>query len=371
MGDGWDFGVNRDTQGEKIFVRKQIKVAIIGLGKMGRIRATELEHQRDAVLWCGCDPDSMRYSDFPGLRCFPDWREALAEDIDAVFVATPNRVAPKAVCEALDAGKHVFCEKPPGCAVSDIEAIREAERRNPGLALQFGFNHRYHGSVQDAYRIVSSGVLGRILWMRGVYGKAGGAGFEHSWRNDKAQAGAGILLDQGIHMLDLFRFFGGEFTEVKSMAGTLCWPVEVEDNVFALLRGASGCMAMLHSSSVMWRHRFQLEIMGMEGYVRLDGILSASGAYAPEALVLGRRTADGTDRTDRSDRSDETITTYDADCSWRLEIEDFLGHVRNGAPVVSGSSEDALQAMRLVQAIYENDRVFMNGQSRPMEGGVL
>ena len=146
-----------------------------------------------------------------------DFNDLVRDDLDAVFVCSYNNSAPDVVVAALEAGKHVFCEKPPGRCVADVERIIAAERANPGRKLKFGFNHRYHGSVMEAKQIVDSGRYGRVLWLRGVYGKCGSIQFENDWRNDRNIAGGGILLDQGIHMLDLCRFFCGDFDQVKSL----------------------------------------------------------------------------------------------------------------------------------------------------------
>ncbi|HEX71807.1 MAG TPA: Gfo/Idh/MocA family oxidoreductase, partial [Candidatus Hydrogenedentes bacterium] len=276
----------------------------------------------------------------------------------------PNRFTPGAVIAALDAGKHVFCEKPPGRTLRDIEDIIAAERRHPGLKLKFGFNHRYHGGIQEAKRIVDSGRLGRILWLRGIYGKSGGAGFEQEWRNNKEMVGGGILLDQGIHMLDLFRFFCGDFVEVKSMVTTAHWKIPVEDNAFALLRDAQGRIAMLHSSSTQWKHRFNLEIYLSDGYISVNGILSSTRSYGDETVSVARKQfnegfAQGKPR--------EEIIYFDADPSWELEVAGFLENILNDTPVESGSSEQALKAMQLVFAIYQGDEQFMQSPAAPLD----
>lgn len=335
---------------------RQYKIGIIGLGKMGLTRFHELRKHPLAVVACGADPDASRYAQFPGVACHADFRRVIDSDVDAVFVATPNRFTPDAVIGALDAGKHVFCEKPPGRTVRDIENIIAAEDRNPGLKLMFGFNHRYHAGIREAKRIVDGGRLGRLLWLRGVYGKSGGTGFEKSWRSSKEMCGAGILLDQGIHMLDLFRHFCGDFVEVKSMVCTAYWDIDVEDNAFALLRDAEGRIGMLHSSSTQWKHKFSLELYLSEGYLSVNGILSSTRSYGDETISMARRQFDD---GFAQGKPREEIIYFDTDPSWELEVADFMDCVVNDKPVVSGTSLDALKAMQLVYAIYENDASFI------------
>jgi predicted dehydrogenase len=340
-----------------------LKIGLIGLGKMGLIRAREVTKRKDAQLVCGFDPAPEAFAEeFPDVALVADADAVIAADVDAILVATPNAYTPAAVIAALDAGKHVFCEKPPGRTLQDIIDIREAEARNPGLKLKFGFNHRYHAGIEEAKRIVDSGRLGKILWMRGVYGKSGGAGFEEQWRSNKEIVGAGILLDQGIHMIDLFRHFCGDFTEVKSMCTTAFWPVDLEDNAFALLRDEQGRIAMLHSSSTQWKHRFSLEIFTSDGYLTVNGILSSTRSYGDETISVARKRFDP---GFAQGKPTEEVIYFDNDPSWELEIASFVDSVLNDVPVEMGTSEQALKAMRLVFAIYENDEQFMQSKSAP------
>jgi predicted dehydrogenase len=332
---------------------------------MGLIRARELVRRPEATIVCGYDPNPEAFAkEYPDVVLLPDAEAVTRADIDAIVVCTPNRFTPQAVIGALDNGKHVFSEKPPGRTLQDIESIIEAEKRNPGLKLKFGFNHRYHAGIQEAKRIVDSGRFGELLWMRGVYGKSGGLGFQDEWRCKKDLVGAGILLDQGIHMLDLFRFFGGDFIEVKSMVSTAHWDIDVEDNAFALLRNTEGRIAMLHSSSTQWKHKFSLEIYMSEGYLSVNGILSSTRSYGDETISVARKNFD----PDFSQgKPNEEVIYFDTDPSWELEIDEFLEDVLNDSPVTLGNSEQALKAMQLVFSIYHNDESFMQSKSAPMK----
>ncbi len=329
---------------------------IIGLGKMGAIRFRELLRHKSTTVTHGADPNTELFREYPGVKCSTDWRDVIASDVDAVFVATPNSITPVAIIEALQAGKHVFSEKPPGRTVQDIEEIIRVERQHPELKLKFGFNHRYHAGIMEAKRIIEGGRLGHLLWMRGIYGKAGGHGFEQVWRSRKETAGGGILLDQGIHMLDLFRYFCGDFIEVKGMVGTSYWPIEVEDNAFALLRDAEGRVAMLHSSSTQWKHRFNLELYLSQGYLSVNGILSSSRSYGDETITVARNRFD---EGFAVGKPTEEVVYFDNDPSWELEINDFVESCLTGKAVACGTSDDAYRVMKLVFAIYESDESFI------------
>jgi predicted dehydrogenase len=335
---------------------KPLKIGIIGLGKMGDIRAVTIRENDNTVLISGTDPNPPAKG-FEDIRILPNHWAVINSGVDAVFVCTPNRFIPEVVVAALDAGKHVFCEKPPGRNMKDIEQIIQAEERNPDLVLKVGFNHRYHFGIMEAKKIVESGKYGKILWVRGVYGKAEGSGKPNEWRHDPTLAGGGILLDQGIHMLDLFRYFCGEFSEIKSMCTTAYWDFPMEDNAFALLRNDEGCVAMLHNSFTQWKHRFTLEIFMKDGYVIVDGMPSTSRSYRDEWIIQGRK------HTGYAiGNPPEEATFCNTDPSWKLELEEFVDCIRNSHPTRNGSSKDALETMRLVFRIYDADDKFKQQQ---------
>lgn len=330
-----------------------LRVGIVGFGKVGQTRArclatlkgVSLEHVCDVNPACGALVRDKRFS--------TDYREVIDDPaVDAVFVSTFNNVAPDVVVAALHAGKHVFCEKPPGRSVSDIKRIILAEQSNPDCKLQFGFNHRHHYAVMEAKTMIESGHLGQILWMRGVYGKAGSEDFTRLWRSSPEIAGGGILLDQGIHMLDLFRHFCGDFTDVRSLVRTMYWDIPLEDNAFAILSNERGQTALLHSSATQWKHRFSLEICLQNGYVNINGILSSTRSYGDESLTYARRPEPGTGGIIGCPR--EEVILFDTDDSWVFEIKDFLRSITENQPVRWGTSADALRAMELVEAIYRN-----------------
>jgi predicted dehydrogenase len=323
----------------------KIKVGIIGFGKMGKIRANVISHLPELKLVGISDieqPDNCQYLYYPKY-------EELINAVDAVFICTPNKYIPDIIVMALNKKKHVFSEKPMGRNMEDVQKILEAEKANKGLKLKFGFNHRYHGSVMEAKRIIDNGDLGKVLMMRGVYGKSG----NDSWRNQKEIAGGGILLDQGIHMLDLLRYIGGEFESVKSFVSNLFWKTDVEDNALAILKSDKGILAAVHSSSTCWKHTFHLMIFLEKGYLILDGILSSTRSYGQgEKLVIGKKQLQGENYAIGNPQ--EQIIYFDKDNSWELEIKDFIDCIKNNKPVLMGNSYDAMKAMELVYKIYKD-----------------
>ena len=270
--------------------------------------------------------------------------------MDILFVCLPNDIAPQATIAGLERGLHVFCEKPPGRDVDDIRRVIAVERARPALKLKYGFNHRYHDSVQDAKQIIDSGKYGPVVNVRGVYGKSTIIPFSGGWRSERRVAGGGILLDQGIHMLDMVRLFCGDFTEVYSCVSNSYWRHDVEDNAYALMRNPAGVVAMIHSTATQWRHRFRLEITLHDALLELTGILSGSKSYGEEKLTIVERRDGST-----TGAFAEVATSYLDDHSWQDEVNDFADAVSNGRPITSGTSEDALRVMELVYRIYYAD----------------
>ncbi|HVK55320.1 MAG TPA: Gfo/Idh/MocA family oxidoreductase [Burkholderiales bacterium] len=328
----------------------RLRVGIAGYGVVGKRRHAFIDQHPRLRVVAVCDQQFSNRGEFEsGVRFYPNYTQMLEESLDVLFVCLPNYIAPEVTIAGLERGLHVFGEKPPAKDLAGMQAIIDCERRHPELKLKFGFNHRYHDSVRDALRIIESGELGEIVNMRGVYGKSAIISFESDWRTRRGEAGGGILLDQGIHMVDLMRLFAGEFADVKSFVSNDFWKHDVEDNAYALLRTQGGMVAMLHSTATQWRHTFNLEITLSRGALLLSGILSGSKSYGQERLAVCYRGVSD------SGNPRETTTSYIEDNSWRDEIFEFADAVVNQAPVVHGTSSDALRTMELVYRIYSAD----------------
>ena len=252
-----------------------MNVGIIGFGKMGEIRYGAIRKDGRGRVAGVFEPHQTIA--LPEVKLYRTAMELITDpDIHAVFVCTPNSLNKSLTIEALKTGKHVFCEKPPAFTAGEGEDILAVEQNSSGKKLMYGFNHRHHDSVKKAKELIDSGAYGRILWMRGRYGKSVDHNFYNDWRAKKELAGGGILIDQGIHMLDLFLMFAGDFEEVQALVSNLYWKIGVEDNVFAQLRNRDGVVASLHSTMTQWRHLFSLEIFLEKGYIVINGLLTSS-----------------------------------------------------------------------------------------------
>ena len=322
------------------------RIGIIGFGKMGQIRLEAINDVEAGEVVAISEPNLSSPIDIDNLS-----NDDVIDhpDIDAVIICTPNFLNNPLTVRALNAGKHVFCEKPPAITAKDVEEIQAVEAES-GKKLMYGFNHRHHDSVIRMKEIVESGEYGKILWMRGRYGKSVSQDYFSQWRAKKELAGGGILLDQGIHMLDLFLHLAGDFDSVKAELSNLFWKLDVEDNAFVILKNSeTGLTASLHSTMTQWRHLFSLEVFMEKGHIVLNGIITATMSYGEEILSVSKR---GT-KVPAATWKDEVKTQYLTDNSWRYEMDHFFNAIDNDQPVTIGNSDDALRLMRIIDKCYE------------------
>ncbi len=332
------------------------KVGIIGFGKIGQLRARLVGSHPDLHLDSICDKEVVEQNVLQPFKClqFEDYREVFDRKPDIIFVCTSNDVISDIAVRALETGCHVFAEKPPGRNMAEVQAIVSASKNNPNLKVKIGFNHRYHDSVMQAYKLIQSKRLGEILSVRGIYGKSGSNDYETQWRNKRTVSGGGILLDQGIHVLDLMLLFCKDFTELKSFVDRKYWNVDVEDNVFAILRNDKQT-ALLVSSAIQWKHTFNMEVILEEGYICLRGILSGSMTYGRESLIVARKSYE----PGRIGNPVEQEFYFDTDLSWEREIDEFVDCIKNNKHINVGTTEDALRVMDLVSRIYRADESWL------------
>jgi predicted dehydrogenase len=356
-------------------------VALIGCGAVGRRRARVLGRPAAGTLVVAVDRDSARATAVAaeaGGQAGTDWETAVRrEDVDAVIVSTTHDALAPIAIAALRCEKHVLVEKPMARTAAEAEAVvrataevetrRCAAGRRP-LVLKVGFNHRHHPAVARAHAALLRGEIGEPLFARCRYGHGGRPGYETEWRAAPEVAGGGELLDQGIHALDLFRWFLGDFVEATGFTSTYVWRPDrvkdavyrgVEDNAFGLFRTAKGQVASLHASWTQWKNLFSFEVFGRGGYVTVEGL---GGSYGVERLTVGRRLP-------ASDPPEERSTEFSGpDASWEEEWDEFLAAIREERPPL-GSAYDAREALKMVQAIYESQRTGAVAHLNPAPSG--
>ena len=270
------------------------------------------------------------------------------KSIDVVFIATPNFLNKELTVKCLNANKHIFCEKPPALSSDDILDIQKKEKKD--RVLMYGFNHRHHASIMKCKELIDSGEYGNILWMRGRYGKSVDNSFFDNWRADFSKSGGGILMDQGIHMLDLFLLFCNDFDVVKSLVSSSYWNSDIEDNVFAMFKNSKkNISASLHSTMTQWRHLFSLEIFLESGYLVINGLNTSSGTYGEEELSIAKRRSTPPAATWK----DEKKIIFN-DNFWHTEMLYFLDCIKEKKIPVMCNSNDAYKILELIERVYED-----------------
>jgi len=329
----------------------KLKVGIAGYGVVGKRRRAYIDMNPYLSTIAVSDASFTGDGTFQdSVQYFDNYQKLFQLPIDVLFVSLPNYLAAAATIGALENGLHVFCEKPPSRDVKEIERVIKVEAQHPNLKLKYGFNHRYHDSVVEAKKIIDCGKYGEVINIRGIYGKSSIIPFDTGWRSERKYAGGGILLDQGIHMLDMIRYFAGDFEEIKSFVSNDYWRHDVEDNAYAIMRNKNGCVAMIHSTATQWQHKFRLEITLRDALLELTGILSGSKSYGEEKLKI-------VPRNNGSDVGSfhEITNSYLVDNSWREEIDEFAELIIQDKRVDNGTSTDALKVMEMVYRIYLAD----------------
>ena len=289
-----------------------LRVGIVGCGLIGRKRANVIKADRGCCLSCAADIEIFNAAalvkEFGGEGkgvAYKDWEEMLEKEaLDAVVVATPNKFLKKITLAALQRGIHVLCEKPLGRntaearkMVDQVSVMNSSKYKaspitnnestnNQHVVLKTGFNHRHHPGIFKAHEMVEKGELGPLYFIRCAYGHGGRPGYDKEWRASKEICGGGELLDQGVHVVDLFRWFLGDFDEAFGYTPTYFWNMEVEDNAFAVFRTAKGQTASMHTSWTQWKNRFTFEVFGEAGYLIINGL---GGSYGKETLTFGKR----------------------------------------------------------------------------------
>ena len=330
-----------------------LRVGIAGYGIVGKTRHRVLnQHESFDVIAISDINFKENPTDLDNINTYCDYKDLInTEDLDVLFVSVPNKLASEATLIALKKGLHVFCEKPPARSLEELYPIKDFLNENRDLKLMYGFNHRFHASIIDAVSIIRDGSLGKVVNLRGVYGKSNMISFNQTdWRTKRSESGGGILLDQGIHMLDLMRYFAGDFTSVHSFISNSFWNFDVEDNAYVMMKSDNGIVAQLMSSATQWQHTFNLNVTLEKGSLVLGGLRTSSKSYGEETLTII-----SSDPEKLNTESQVEERSYDEDISWDEEIKCFADVLLNSDKIENGSIDEALKIMELIEKIYKAD----------------
>lgn len=332
---------------------QNLRIGIAGYGIVGKRRHKSLLKIKKIKVVAICDKKIKKErKNSSGIKLLKNYKKLLIEDIDAIIICMTNDIAPVVTLEAINKNIHVFCEKPPGRNMEDILKVIRAYKQKPNLKIMYGFNHRYHYSIDYAKNVIDKKKFGRVISLRGVYGKSKMITFnQNDWRTKRKIAGGGVLLDQGIHLIDLMRYFVGEFNEVKSFVSNDYWKFDVEDNVYAIMKTSDNIFASIQSSATQWKHVFNLEINFEKALVILSGLKTSSKSYGNETLKIIKKNMIGY-------KNNEIIKNFNIDQSMDIEINKFINSIIKNKKIVSGSCFEAYKTMKIVFDIYYQDKTW-------------
>jgi len=334
----------------------KFSVVIVGTGAMGTRWAKVIGFHGRCRLAALVDPDLSKAETLmkiigSSVPIFSDLRSALERlMVEAVVIATPHVFLAPLSEQALSLGKNVLCEKPGAINARQLKKNWQLAQKKR-LRFMIAFNHRFHPAIITAKKLFDRKDIGPLLFIRGRYGHGGRKGYDQEWRASKALGGGGELLDQGIHLIDLTRWFMGEPKEIRSFLTTNFWKIKpLEDNAFILFKGDNDVIVHLHVSWTQWKNLFSWEVYGEKGYLSVEGL---GGKYGRERLLIGKRGRDFSVSEKKIEfrnpaRIDPDDSLYDL---W----EEFISAIEEERDPVPGVYE-GWQALALVDKIYRQSQ---------------
>ena len=320
----------------------KLKIGIIGCGMITKERhAPEYYANENCKVVGFYDKDISRAQamaeKYGGVVC-ESVDELLSMDLDAVSVCVANAMHAEITIQALNAGKHVLCEKPMAVTLEQCEAMVEAAERN-GKILMIGHNQRFAAAHQEARRLIQDGAIGKVLSFETKFGH-GGPEFwtktPDTWFFHKSQAAFGVMADLGIHKTDLMHYLLGEpIVKVQAIMNTLDkrYPdgtlINVDDNSFCFYQTESGVTGIMHVSWTFYgNEKNSTVIYGTKGVLR---------CYDDETNALKN--------------SDATLGVHQN----TGVIDEFVDSILNQREPLT-SARESLKAMRVIFAALESAR---------------
>ena len=342
-----------------------MKVGIIGVGSIAAEHIAEYLKNPEVELYAFCDISEKQLKlmgEKHGItRLFTDMNEMLKlTEIDAVSVCTWNSAHAAAVIAALNAGKHVLCEKPMAISAEEGRLMKEAADKNQ-KSLMIGFVRRYGNDCNILKDFIEKDFFGEIYYAKATYlRKIGNPG---GWFGDKSLSGGGPLIDLGVHVIDLVRYvlgnpkpisvYGATFQKLYDRKNIKCKDYykssgagendvcNVEDFAAAMIRFDNGAVLSVETS-------FSLNIEKNQGTIELFG--TKGGAKIDPELKLFTEINDYL-----ADISLDAKTSLSFDSLFANEINHFVDVVTNGAKCLS-PAEDGVEMMKILDSVYESAR---------------
>ncbi|SDV04325.1 Predicted dehydrogenase [Microlunatus sagamiharensis] len=310
-----------------------IRVGLVGLGKMGLSHVSIVNAHPDVQVTGICDATGYLLSvlgKYTGLPTYDDFDKMIAKaDLDAVVIATPSAMHGPMVRKALEAGLHVFCEKP-FCLDPEESEELAALARSRGLVTQVGYHYRYVGAFAEVKRLVDAGAIGKVTHLLAeAYGPVVLKPQGSTWRTKKT-LGGGSLYDYAAHPLNLVNWYAGE---TRRAGGSVLKPVfsrETDDEVFSTLFLDDDVTAQL---SINWSDESQrkmstkITIWGTQGRISADRqevqAYLRDGDLAPAGYTAGWNVKYTTELTDE-------VWFYVRGEEYSAQVDAFVSRVEAG-----------------------------------------
>ncbi|MBP1993943.1 Gfo/Idh/MocA family protein [Paenibacillus eucommiae] len=341
----------------------RLRIAVIGAGSISSVHLQSYANNPQVELVAICDKNEARAKEkaeqFGAAKIFTDYKQLLADpDIDAVSICTWNNSHAEISIAALDAGKHVLCEKPLCKTVAEAKLVEEAVQRS-GKVLQVGFVRRYADNTQILRKFIDAGDLGEIYYAKASclrrLGNPGG------WFSDIEKSGGGPLIDLGVHVIDICWYLMGK-PKVKSVSGNTYRKLgnraniqnlsfyqaadynpdvnDVEDLANALIRFENGASLMVDVSFTMHalKDEIGVKIYGDKGGAEIE----------PELQIITEKYDTILNLTPQVDQ-----LGFDAIKGFANEIGHFVNSCQGNADTLS-PVEDGVEMMKILCGIYES-----------------
>jgi predicted dehydrogenase len=291
-----------------------------------------------------------------GVPAYDTSVEALLarQEVEAVYIATPNHLHKEQVLAAAAAGKHVFVEKPLALSVADAEEMVDACER-AGVKLMVGYLMRFHAYHRHLKAMIEAGDLGQVVFGRAQL-TCWYPPMEGAWRQNLALGGGGAFIDMGTHCLDLLEMLIGRARQVSAFMGTLTHGYEVEDSATVLVEFEGGAQGIVDVNFNVPDAAAQnvLEVRGSVGAVLADHTIGQE----PDGRMVAwlPKTVGGYDaaqaRTEQGVRREIDVTPVN---TYRAEVEHFVECIESGAEPLTGGKE-AIRFVQVTERVYEAAR---------------
>lgn len=330
-------------------------INLIGAGLIGveRMKALQSLQKRDypivlKYVFDPYQPKLMNYAATYGFKPVSTIEEMLDIPCDLLVIACPHDVATELTCRALMAGHAVLLEKPMGRFLEEAEAIAQSAIKGNGR-LWLGLNYRFMPGLASLRQDLLMHRFGQLISLNMKIGHGGSPGDEKTWKLDSTRCGGGALLDPGIHMIDLMRYFFGvlpTLVSVQSWSGF--WKTGIEEEV-SLMFHHDGTLIHLQISLVNWVSTFEVMALGTDGYGKVVG---RGRSYGSQIYRRGQRW--GWRGSKSQSASEEEVVNDSCENSFADEMAGILGM----PSLVAGTTVELPQALELMQ-FYEQCRFAM------------